>query len=235
MFTGNLSIQVTSTLGLIPIKDATIRISNTGTPENTLEVVQTDSSGQSPQLSLDAPDPSYSEAPESSVQPYSEYNLEITAPGYEPVSVSGTQILAGTDAIQPVEMTPVEVETAPEEDIVIPEHTLWGEYPPKIPEDEIKPMNETGEIVLSRVVIPEYIVVHDGVPQDRSAPNYYVKYKDYIKNVVSSEIYATWSENTIYANILVILSFTLNRVYTEWYPHHWIQVIFHPKNYQDES
>ena len=81
MFTGNLSIQVTSTLGLIPIKDATIRISNTGTPENTLEVVQTDSSGQSPQLSLDAPDPSYSEAPESSVQPYSEYNLEITAPG----------------------------------------------------------------------------------------------------------------------------------------------------------
>ncbi len=217
MFTGNLSIQVTSTLGLIPIKDATIRISNTGTPENTLEVVQTDSSGQSPQLSLDAPDPSYSEAPESSVQPYSEYNLEITAPGYEPVSVSGTQILAGTDAIQPVEMTPVEVETAPEEDIVIPEHTLWGEYPPKIPEDEIKPMNETGEIVLSRVVIPEYIVVHDGVPQDRSAPNYYVKYKDYIKNVVSSEIYATWSENTIYANILVILSFTLNRVYTEWY------------------
>lgn len=217
MFTGNLSIQVTSTLGLIPIKDATIRISNTGTPENTLEVVQTDSSGQSPQLSLDAPDPSYSEAPESSVRPYSEYNLEITAPGYEPVSVSGTQILAGTDAIQPVEMTPVEVETAPEEDIVIPEHTLWGEYPPKIPEDEIKPMNETGEIVLSRVVIPEYIVVHDGVPQDRSAPNYYVKYKDYIKNVVSSEIYATWPENTIYANILVILSFTLNRVYTEWY------------------
>lgn len=54
-------------------------------------------------------------------------------------------------------------------------------------------------------------------PRIRSAPNYYVKYKDYIKNVVSSEIYATWSENTIYANILVILSFTLNRVYTEWY------------------
>lgn len=171
MSTGNLSIQVTSTLGLIPIKDATIRIANTGTPENTLEVIQTDSSGQSPQLSLDAPDRGYSETPESTVQPYSEYNLEITAPGYEPVTVSGTQILAGTDAIQPVEMTPVEVETAPEEDIVIPDHTLWGEYPPKIPEDEIKPVDESGEIVLSRVVIPEYIVVHDGVPQDRSAPN----------------------------------------------------------------
>lgn len=100
---------------------------------------------------------------------------------------------------------------------MIPDHTLFGEYPPKIPEDEIKPMDESGEIVLSRVVIPEYVVVHDGDPNDSSAPNYYVRYRDYIKNVVSSEIYATWPESTIYANTLAIMSFTLNRVYTEWY------------------
>ena len=103
------------------------------------------------------------------------------------------------------------------ESVVIPEHTLYGDYPPKIPEAEIKPIEETGEIVLSRVVIPEYIVVHDGVPDDASAQNYYVKYRDYIKNVVSSEVYATWEENAIYANALAIMSFTLNRVYTEWY------------------
>lgn len=103
---------------------------------------------------------------------------------------------------------------------MIPDHTLYGEYPPKIPEDEIKPMDESGEIVLSRVVIPEYVIVHDGLPQDSSAPNYYVRYTDYIKNVVSSEIYATWPENTIYANTLAIMSFTLNRVYTEWYRNH---------------
>ena len=116
-------------------------------------------------------------------------------------------------------MNPLEVEPPgeTEEDIVIPDHTLYGEYPPKIPEDEIKPMDESGEIVLSRVVIPEYVIVHDGLPQDSSAPNYYVRYTDYIKNVVSSEIYATWPENTIYANTLAIMSFTLNRVYTEWY------------------
>ena len=95
--------------------------------------------------------------------------------------------------------------------------TLYGNYPPKIAEEEIKPVNETGEIVLSRVVVPEYIIVHDGSPRDSTAQNYYVKYKDYIKNVASSEIYATWPESTIYANILVIQSFTLNRVYTEWY------------------
>lgn len=82
-------------------------------------------------------------------------------------------------------------------------------------------MDETGEIVLSRVVVPEFIIVHDGVPSDRSAGNYWVRYTDYIKNVASSEIYATWSENAIYANILAIMSFTLNRVYTEWYRNHY--------------
>ena len=100
---------------------------------------------------------------------------------------------------------------------VIPDHTLWGDYPPKIIEPEIKPVNESGEIVLSRVVIPEYVVVHDGPPSDSAAENYYVGYKDYIKNVASSEIYATWPRETIIANILATQSFTLNRVYTEFY------------------
>ena len=66
-------------------------------------------------------------------------------------------------------------------------------------------------------MVPEYIVVHDGSPRDSTAKDYYVKYKDYIKNVASSEIYATWPAETIRANILAIMSFTLNRVYTEWY------------------
>ena len=103
------------------------------------------------------------------------------------------------------------------ERIVIPAHTLFGDYPEKIPEDEIKPMDETGEIVLSRVVVPEYVVVHDGVPSDSTAANYYVRYRDYIKNVACSEIYSTWPDSTIRANVLAIMSFTLNRVYTEWY------------------
>ncbi|MDD7521490.1 MAG: peptidoglycan-binding protein, partial [Lachnoclostridium sp.] len=95
--------------------------------------------------------------------------------------------------------------------------TLYGDYPPKEPESEIKPVNESGEIVLSRVVIPEYVVVHDGPPADANAKNYYVRYTDYIKNVASSEIYATWPEAAITANVLAIQSFTLNRVFTEWY------------------
>ncbi|MDE6748337.1 MAG: peptidoglycan-binding protein [Lachnospiraceae bacterium] len=214
--TGGLQINVTSDIGFIPIQNAVISIAYTGTPGTTLETLQTDSSGQAQEVQLMAPPLSYSLTPDSPM-PYSEYNLTVEAPGYEPVLVSGVEVLPDVTAVQDIRMTPTETSREEEETIVIPDHTLYGEYPPKIPEDEIKPIDETGEIVLSRVVVPEYVVVHDGVPSDSSAPNYYVNYKEYIKNVASSEIYATWPESSIYANILAILSFTLNRVYTEWY------------------
>lgn len=214
---GELQINVTSTAGGRPIADARISISYTGVPESTLERVGTDSSGQTEVLELDAPPEEWSLDPNNERQPYSEYTLDVSAPGFEPVSIAGAEILANVRAIQNVRMKPSDVGREEEEVFVIPAHTLYGEYPPKIAEDEIKPTNESGEIVLSRVVVPEYIVVHDGSPRDTTAMNYYVKYKDYIKNVASSEIYATWPENSIRANVLAIMSFTLNRVYTEWY------------------
>ena len=214
---GELQINVTSTLDSRPIAEARISISYTGGPEQTLEQVTTDSSGQSEVLTLDAPPEEWSLDPNNERQPYSEYTLDVSAPGFEPVSIAGTEILANVKAIQNVRMRPSVAGGEEEEVFVIPAHTLYGDYPPKIAEDEIKPTNESGEIVLSRVVVPEYIVVHDGSPRDTTATNYYVKYKDYIKNVASSEIYATWPEDTIRANVLAIMSFTLNRVYTEWY------------------
>ena len=214
---GELQINVTSTAGGRPIEDASIEISYTGVPESMLERVGTDSSGQTEVLELEAPPEEWSLDPANERQPYSEYTLDISAPGFEPVSIAGTEILANVRAIQNVRMRPSNVGREEEEVFVIPAHTLYGEYPPKIAEDEIKPTNESGEIVLSRVVVPEYIVVHDGSPRDTTAADYYVKYKDYIKNVASSEIYATWPADTIRANVLAIMSFTLNRVYTEWY------------------
>lgn len=215
---GKLQINVTSSLGLIPVSDATVTISYTGVPGVTVEQLRTDSSGQTAVIDLPAPPLEYSMEPEQENRPYSEYNIQVDAPGYESVMVSGTEILPDVTALQPIQMIPLETAPSQEEEVItIPDHTLYGEYPPKIPEDEIKPMDESGEIVLSRVVIPEYVVVHDGVPDDSTASNYYVRYRDYIKNVASSEIYATWPESSIYANVLAIMSFTLNRVYTEWY------------------
>ncbi|MEF9941327.1 MAG: peptidoglycan-binding protein [Lachnospiraceae bacterium] len=212
---GSLQINITSAITSYPINNATIDITYTGIPESTLEQVTTNVSGQTELLKLDAPPLEYSLNPTIEKQPYSEYTLSISASGFEPISIAGVEILPTVEAIQNVSLRPVP--NALGEIYVIPAHTLYGNYPPKIAEDEIKPIDETGEIVLSRVVVPEYIVVHDGSPRDNTAQNYYIKYKDYIKNVASSEIYATWPANTIRANVLAIMSFTLNRVYTEWY------------------
>ena len=213
---GQLQINVTSAANRFPIDNATISISDSFEPDQTLEEVTTNSSGQSPQLTLAAPPLDYSlEA--GSPRPYTEYTLRVTAPGFEPVLVTGTEVLPNVLAIQPIQMRPLDLGPSPSDDILIPDHTLYGDYPPKIAEPEIKPLGEDGEIVLSRVVVPETIVVHDGTPNNASARNYYVPYKDYIKNVASSEIYATWPESTITANVLAILSFTMNRVYTEFY------------------
>lgn len=214
---GSLQINLTSGLNSRPVADATIHISYTGVPDSILEELHTDSSGQTETIELNAPPLEYSLNPAIEEQPYSEYTLHIEAPGFESVSIAGVEILPTVKAIQNVTMNPSDTTGPSEEVFVIPAHTLYGTYPAKIPESEIKPMDDTGEIVLSRVVVPEYIVVHDGSPRDSTARNYYVKYKDYIKNVASSEIYATWPEDTIRANVLAIMSFTLNRVYTEWY------------------
>ena len=213
---GLLQINVTSDVDSYPVSDAVISVSYTGVPDSTLEELNTDSSGQTETIELNAPPLEYSLDPSIEAQPYAEYTLDVRAPGFEPVSISGAEILPDVTAIQNVRLRPLTPAETGEEIFVIPAHTLYGEYPPKIAEDEIKPTNESGEIVLSRVVVPEYIVVHDGSPRDTTAQNYYVKYRDYIKNVASSEIYATWPEASIRANVLAIMSFTLNRVYTEW-------------------
>ena len=213
---GTMKIQVTSAVGMIPVEDARVRISYTGDPQDTLEQISTNADGQSEVLTLAAPPLEYSMEPEQLTQPYAEYTLQVEAEGYRPVSIEGVDVFSGELSLQNVRMEPLEV-SEEEKNIVIPANTLFGNFPPKIAEAEIKPMDESGEIVLSRVVVPEYVIVHDGTPGDSTAGDYYVRYKDYIKNVASSEIYATWPDSTIRANILAIMSFTLNRVYTEWY------------------
>lgn len=212
---GTLQLYVLSSIRNQPVEDASVQISYTGDPDSVIEEVKTDANGMIPEIQLPAPPLEYSMAP-SEYQPYAEYTFHISKEGFDDLDISGAEILPDATAIQRAVLSP---QAAPGafEDIVIPAHTLYGEYPKKIPEDEIKPMDTSGEIVLSRVVIPEYVVVHDGSPNDSTAKDYYVRYRDYIKNVASSEIYATWPDNTIRANVLAIMSFTLNRVYTEWY------------------
>lgn len=213
---GDLRMQVIERGTSTPIDDAKISISYSGDPDSTVEEVNTDASGMSETLTLDTPPLELSMQP-SEVQPYAEYTIQVTAKGYRPINISGIEVFSGQLSLQEIRMDAEEAAESMTDNIVIPAHTLFAEYPPKIAEAEIKPVTETGEIVLSRVVIPEYVIVHDGAPSDPTARDYYVRYRDYIKNVASSEIYSTWPDTTIRANVLAIMSFTLNRVYTEWY------------------
>lgn len=197
----------------VPIKGAAVSLSYTGNPDNIIGESRTDSDGISIFDELRTPPIEYSMEP-GNRQPFSEYDIIVSAAGYSNVSISGCDMFSGEVSLQNVRMS---TKDSAADNIVIPVNTLYGDYPPKIEEAEIKPVGQSGEIVLDKVVVPEIVVVHDGPPKDSGADNYYVTYKDYIKNVASSEIYSTWPRQAIEANVLAIMSFTLNRVYTEWY------------------
>ena len=224
---GYLSISVINASNNRPIQNALVNVYGMNDQQEStgivLENLRTDESGQVRNLTLDAPNIEYSLQP-SNVKPYSEYIVEVIVQGFETVQIRGTQILPAVEALQNVPIgspnTTNRKSRKRQTEVVydIAAHTLWGNYPPKIPESSLKPLSApTGFVVLDEPVVPEFIVVHDGLPEDTSAENYWVPFREYIKNVASSEIYSTWPDQTIYANVIAIISFTLNRVFTEWY------------------
>lgn len=200
-----------------PVDNTVLQITPKGDRSRIIEELVTDSSGQTPVINLPAPPIEFSMGSGADM-PYSEYDVHIIHDGFESQIIEGVQILPDTTSLQDIFLSPVTEYLQQTRVISIEEHTLWGTFPPKIPEEEVKELPaSTGYVVLPEPVIPEYIIVHDGVPSNTSAPNYWIPFTDYIKNVASCEIYSTWPEATITANVLAILSFTLNRVYTEWY------------------
>ena len=218
---GLIRPQARTLVGFRPIPGALVTLRDMdGT---ILEQARTDESGNAPLLEVPTPPLEYSLEPDSP-QPYAQYTLTLEGEGVQTVTVEGTQVLPGEITLQ--QLTAIDTATAdlvspvPVADetlITIGPSTLYGNYPPKEPEASVKPLNpDDGFVVLNEVVIPEYIVVHDGTPSS-NAQNYWIPYASYIANVASSEIYCTWEEAAITANVLAILSFTLNRVYTEWY------------------
>lgn len=214
--TGELRLQVQSASDGKPVKDAVIYISESSDPDNILKQIRTDSCGMSETVTLAAPPVEYSMMPEQKEKPYSEYDLRIEAEGHEDLIIRGVQIFPGETAIQPAQLRAVK-QKRKADIIIIKPHTLYGKYPPKVAEGEIKTSQQNEAASLRKVIIPEFVVVHDGPARDKSTRDYYVRYKDYIKNVASCELYPTWPKAAVTANILAILSFTMNRVYTQWY------------------
>lgn len=213
---GRLQVMVTTESRVVPISGARVRISDPADRGMRLELT-TDASGQTEAVTLPAP-PAADSLSEGDVRPYATYSVTVFAEGFETLHIGGVQLLPDGLAVQPAALSPARSGGFNVRNLSIAPHTLWGDFPPKIPEAEVKPLPDPGGlVVLPEPVVPEYIIVHLGKPSDQGVKNEWVLFRDYIKNVACSEIYATWERETIKANVLAIISFTLNRVYTEWY------------------
>lgn len=211
MAKGYLIVNVYSGTIANPVRNATVQVLKNG---NIIKEIKTNEEGRTETVSLDTIDKSFSENDQQQTRPYETYDVLVNALGLTETRMEGVQIFDGITSIQNIYMTSLDENT--KEDIeVIPPNTLWGDYPPNMEEPQEEGITP---YVLQKVVVPENIIVHDGVPTNANAANYTVSFIDYIKNVASSEIYSTWPEETIRANILAIISFALNRIFTEWYP-----------------
>lgn len=226
--TGSLIVETTTDPAIGPLRPLPgIQITvkeRQATGERIVAQLVTNANGQTPVIQLPAPPSELTEEPQTTETPFAPYIIEAQGENVIPTQINGTQIFSTIRSIQPIRLTPSEAPIPVvasrqnvEENIIIGPPTLYGDYPPKIPETSIKNTATPGFIVLPEVVVPEFIIVHAGSPNNNNASNYTVTYRDYIKNVASSEIYPTWPTETIRANVIAIISFTLNRVYTEWY------------------
>lgn len=213
---GSLQVSVLSEDKASPIFDAMVRITDLVNGSLITEL-KTNASGQTDTIELPAPPIEYSFS-ENGVRPYSTYNVTVSANGFETLHIGGVQILSKSMALLNADLKKALPNGFNVRNMLILPNTLWGDFPAKIPEEDIKPLPQsTGFVVLPEPVIPEYMIVHLGLPTNDSAQDVWINFKDYVKNVASSEIYPTWGVETIKANVLAIISFALNRVYTEWY------------------
>ncbi|MBA2905324.1 hypothetical protein FHU23_001722 [Clostridium saccharobutylicum] len=216
--TGALKVQCFRGDNYVPIDNAKITVK--GASENVRDIeLTTNSSGLTQIIELPAPPLEYSLNENSNQIPYSLYDITVERSGFNPIVIRGCQVFPTRVAFQICNLE-INLGRGPmrQSFIDIQPNTLNGNFPPKIPEEEDKPVPPPSSgVVLAQPVVPEFVVVHQGSPNDPSAPNYKVPFKDYIKNVASCEIYSTWTGSALRANIFCIVSFTLNRIFTEWY------------------
>lgn len=179
----------------------------------------TDSSGSTQSVSVEAPDPALSLNQYNPEIPYSVVDIYTNVPGYYPVRILHAPIFADRLSVIPILLTPLSRGYVNTTGGVIIHEIPPNELLTSTPRTHEYPPGEqvAQNLIVREVVIPEYVAVHLGRP-DSNAENVYVSFPDYVKNVASSEIYPTWSEEALRANIIAIISLTLNRIFTEWYP-----------------
>lgn len=222
MSQGYLSIETRVADGGIPIEGARVYIipsSSGSTVSDTYYnyYLLTDSSGNTGFVRFETPDTSMSNNINNTQVPYSMVDVYVDADGFFPTRIKNVQIFGETQSILPVTMIPVSSGyTAGNSGIIdlnIPANQLLtaDTHSMKGPSNE-----QAVPLISEEIFIPETITVHLGTPASNAA-NITVPFTEYIKNVASSEIYPTWPEESLKANIAAITSLTLNRFFTEWY------------------
>ncbi len=210
MAIGYLIIQARTADGAIPLSGVEIRILDE--EGRTVRELTTDESGATEAVSLETVDKSFSLSPDYTGIPYTAYDVLVRAAGFDSVYISEIPIYEGETAIQPAGLTPMqEMQRSP----MVTEITV-GSPAVAREEERFQEKPDTEPRVLRQVVIPNPITVHLGTPSS-SAANVQVSFTDYVKNVASSEIYPTWPQAALRANIYAIITFALNRIFTEWY------------------
>lgn len=210
MAIGYLMIQARTAHDALPVSGAQIWIMD-GQEKNIYHLT-TDESGETERIALETLDRALSLDPDYQGIPYISYHVLAFAGGFNTVHISGIPILEGETAIQPIEFVPMrKAQRAP----AVTEIRV-GAPAVSMTDDRYQNVPDTDPQVLRQVVIPNPITVHLGSP-GQNASNVRVSFPDYVKNVASSEIYPTWPTASLRANIYAIITFALNRIYTEWY------------------
>lgn len=213
MAIGYLTMQARTAHDALPLQGVQVTVLDD--EQNRIYELTTDENGETRRVSLETMDKRYSQDENFTGTPYITYNVSAQAEGFDSVYVADIPIFDGESANLPLVLVPMRGgnRDGMQTEIMVgaPAVAMEGE---REPEGDVQ--GEESEQVLRQVVIPNPITVHLGAP-DSAASNVQVSFPDYVKNVASSEIYPTWPENALRANIYAIITFALNRIYTEWY------------------
>ncbi len=212
MAIGYLTIQAQTAHDAVPLGGVQIRVLNR--QGNSVYVLTTDENGETEQIPLETVDKSFSQNPYYAGTPYISYNVLAQMSGFNSLYVKSIPIYEGENALLPITLVPMqESQRSPLQAEISIGKPAVTEQGSRTQEGTV---TEPESRILRQVVIPNPITVHLGTPTS-SASNVQVSFPDYVKNVASSEIYPTWPEAALRANIYAIITFALNRIYTEWY------------------
>lgn len=210
MAIGYLLIQARTAHDAVPLGGVQVKI--LGEQGESLYDLVTDENGETRKVPLETLDKRFSQNQYYAGLPYRSYNVLGQKEGFDGSYVAQIPIYEGETAVLPLMLVPMEQrQTRPGQSRI-----FVGK--PAVAMQEPREQEGGGEEprILRQVVIPNPITVHLGAPGSY-ASNVQVSFPDYVKNVASSEIYPTWPEASLRANIYAIITFALNRIYTEWY------------------